>query len=212
LSRWISADPAMVKYLPEPGDFDSDHDYYWALKNDKNGKLPGMGGVYNPVNLNLYHYAGDNPVKLVDPDGNFIHLIRRVLYSPTAQRAVRWASRTKAGRFIGRQGDKLYNALARGGSWAIQRASNLKLYIQSFGGRLNPKIYEQLEKQFEKDGAQSIQKAYKSAFKTLKVHLNKLKDIKYKSAVEKTIQNVKNQIKTLNKFMKDYKIKKPKID
>jgi hypothetical protein len=28
-----------------------------------------MGGVYNYVNLHTYHYAGNNPVKLVDPDG-----------------------------------------------------------------------------------------------------------------------------------------------
>jgi hypothetical protein len=31
-----------------------------------------MGGVYNTVNLNLYHYAGQNPVKYVDPDGRAI--------------------------------------------------------------------------------------------------------------------------------------------
>ena len=28
-----------------------------------------MGGVFNSVNLNLYHYAGNNPVKYTDPDG-----------------------------------------------------------------------------------------------------------------------------------------------
>jgi murein DD-endopeptidase MepM/ murein hydrolase activator NlpD len=28
-----------------------------------------MGGVYNLVNLHLYHYAGNNPVKYTDPDG-----------------------------------------------------------------------------------------------------------------------------------------------
>jgi hypothetical protein len=28
-----------------------------------------MGGVYNAVNLRLYHYAGNNPVKYTDPDG-----------------------------------------------------------------------------------------------------------------------------------------------
>jgi len=27
--------------------------------------------VFNVVNLNLYHYAGNNPVKYVDPDGRF---------------------------------------------------------------------------------------------------------------------------------------------
>jgi hypothetical protein len=34
-----------------------------------NKELPGMGGVFNYVNLHVYHYAGNNPVKLVDPDG-----------------------------------------------------------------------------------------------------------------------------------------------
>jgi hypothetical protein len=28
-----------------------------------------MGGVYNYINLHVYHYAGNNPVKLTDPDG-----------------------------------------------------------------------------------------------------------------------------------------------
>jgi len=28
-----------------------------------------MGGVFNHVNLHVYHYAGNNPVKYTDPDG-----------------------------------------------------------------------------------------------------------------------------------------------
>jgi len=35
----------------------------------RNQNLPGMGGVYNLVNLHVYHYAGNNPVKYTDPDG-----------------------------------------------------------------------------------------------------------------------------------------------
>ena len=35
----------------------------------RNGNLPGQGGVYNTVNLHVYHYAGNNPVKYVDPTG-----------------------------------------------------------------------------------------------------------------------------------------------
>ena len=31
--------------------------------------VPGMGGVFNVVNLHVYHYVGNNPIKYVDPDG-----------------------------------------------------------------------------------------------------------------------------------------------
>ena len=44
-----------------------------AKKHNEN--LPGMGGVFNVVNLHLYHYAGNNPVKYTDPDGAFILMV-----------------------------------------------------------------------------------------------------------------------------------------
>ena len=49
LSRWISADPALAKYL-----------------SDNNG------GVQNSKNLNLYSYVHQNPIRLVDPNGEFV--------------------------------------------------------------------------------------------------------------------------------------------
>ena len=54
-SRWLSGDPALGDYVPAAGTDPS--------------KLAGMGGVYNTVNLHLYHYSGNNPVKYMDPDG-----------------------------------------------------------------------------------------------------------------------------------------------
>ncbi|HAK59696.1 MAG TPA: hypothetical protein DCO77_04845 [Nitrospiraceae bacterium] len=56
LSKWISADPAMGKYLP-------------VDEQEVNQTLPGMGGVFNPANLGLYSYSHLNPVKFTDPDG-----------------------------------------------------------------------------------------------------------------------------------------------
>jgi RHS repeat-associated protein len=70
LSGWISADPAISqgRYLPMPPINDK--------AKSRNSNLPGMGGVFNSINLDGYHYAGQNPVKLGDPDGNDIVLLQ----------------------------------------------------------------------------------------------------------------------------------------
>ena len=57
-SRWLSCDPALEEYIPS--------------SVQQTTELPGLGGVYNSTNLNLYHYAGNNPVKYVDPNGKKI--------------------------------------------------------------------------------------------------------------------------------------------
>lgn len=49
--------PALVEYVSSAG------------KSSELDKLPGMGGIFNCVNLSLYHYAGNNPVKYMDLDG-----------------------------------------------------------------------------------------------------------------------------------------------
>jgi hypothetical protein len=59
----MSGDPALVAYIP------------LAPVNDRakryNQNLPGLGGIFNVVNMHVYHYAGNNPVKYTDPDGKF---------------------------------------------------------------------------------------------------------------------------------------------
>ena len=57
-SRWLSGDPALNEYIPSPGTEPS--------------KLAGMGGVYNTINLQLYHYSNNNPITYIDPDGREI--------------------------------------------------------------------------------------------------------------------------------------------
>ncbi len=60
-SMWISTDPALGEYIPKAPINEETKRY--------NQNLPGMGGVFNHINGNLYAYAGNNPVKYTDPDG-----------------------------------------------------------------------------------------------------------------------------------------------
>ena len=68
LSRWVSVDPALIRYLPTGN-----------KERDKN--LPGHGGVYSPDNLDLYNYGGNNPVKYIDPNGCWKDETQTMLYN-----------------------------------------------------------------------------------------------------------------------------------
>lgn len=68
---------ALAEYIPVAPIHDQAREH--------NENLPGMGGVFDTVNLHVYHYAGigqrsdselqaNNPVKYTDPDGMFLEV------------------------------------------------------------------------------------------------------------------------------------------
>jgi RHS repeat-associated protein len=59
MSRWISTDKYLERYLPIKGNVELDN-------------LPGMGGIYNSINLDLYCYVRGNPILYLDPDGHLL--------------------------------------------------------------------------------------------------------------------------------------------
>ena len=66
-SRWLSGDPAIGEYVPvAPVDDEA---------KKRNQSLPGMGGIYNTINLHTYNYSLNNPIKYSDPDGSIPFMV-----------------------------------------------------------------------------------------------------------------------------------------
>jgi hypothetical protein len=72
-SVWQSADPILEKYLPDTPKKPDDIVKLQPPTMQQSlaqFNLPGMGGVFNTTNMAMYTYAGQNPSKYIDPDGN----------------------------------------------------------------------------------------------------------------------------------------------
>ena len=117
-SRWLSSDPALNDYIPTAPVDDK------AKKHNEN--LPGMGGVFNVVNLHLYHYAGNNPVKYTDPDGDAILAVAAI------------------GFLIGaavETGAELYTMYQKTGKIDVTQLDARKIGIQGLSGMASSLLY-----------------------------------------------------------------------
>jgi len=76
-SVWIGADPILEKYLPDLGktvQLSFSGVPNWIYKYD----MPGIGGVFNSGNMNLYAYTHLNPLIYTDPDGQFTNPLKNM--------------------------------------------------------------------------------------------------------------------------------------
>jgi hypothetical protein len=127
-SSWISTDPALVNYVPTGAEL------FFPEKAFNANSLKGAGGVYNSKNINLYHYAGLNPLKYVDPDGNDSVKSEKIMGS--LQYTAPYTMVEKNGMLMKVNGDSSFGA----GNHSTDMHSDLPLLIINTGSKENPNL------------------------------------------------------------------------
>jgi uncharacterized protein RhaS with RHS repeats len=190
-----------------------------------------MGGeVGSSQGWNRYSYVENRPLMLVDPDGRMTDAAAEYMAGYNRPKVLVGASTPVQKSIAAACLYPMVATMALGGAAAaielapaflelatwvalnpktsqtvitVAEVANPNPGTLNVGASVNPKIYLQLEKQLERDGASSIHKALRSAQKTLQEHKDKVESLELKSQVEGTIKNVERQIETLEQFIKD---------
>ena len=89
-----------------------------------------MGGVFNTVNLHVYHYAGNNPVKYTDPDGESVVVVTAVVvWGVNALLLMIGVHHVASSN----KGDKLYQQIANGNTKEFSSTDLYDLYKSGRG-------------------------------------------------------------------------------
>jgi RHS repeat-associated protein len=137
-SVWQSADPVLDKYLPSGG-------------NASN--LPGMGGAFNSLNLAMYTYGHNNPVKFTDPDGNFVLYVET---EGTGHVGIQTNSNGNKsnydyGRYHGKYESSIYSGPAIYRRTEGKPGSSKYSGYQEFNFKVSPKLDNAIAARFRKD-------------------------------------------------------------
>lgn len=173
--------------------------------------------IAEPGQPNVYAYCQDNPWSKFDPEGLFESpaWMRTIIPGQVAwDNAVTSVENGNYGsaaiNFTAMLGEQVIGVLSFGEGSAYFQGTRAATASSMDRIAINPNIYKNLERQLSENGSQSIYKGLKTAEKTLAQHEAKLakilKEGGHPSQVERTIRNVKSQIETLKKFIKDKKI------
>jgi len=137
VSTWVSADPALGRYLPKASDFSGEREF-----NPR--KLHGMGGIYTSINLATYAYAQSNPMTLTDPDGNSA-MAGALRFAGNASLQVKYKWTILAGFALLAAAEAL-DQLGEQPQPSIQQAANVPITGIHAEGEAKPEIKDVLEK------------------------------------------------------------------